>query len=333
MKASTCVLAGDIGGTKTNLGLFVPGKSRPKARVTATFPSGSANSLEGIIDQMLERYPAKVKTACFGIAGPVINGECRTTNLPWVVSEKKLQKRFGWKQVRLINDLASTAMAVPLLNHREVKALNGNRVRKIRNFGLVAPGTGLGIALLVYADGRYRPVASEGGHANFAPSDTGETDLWRYLHARFGHVSMERVLSGQGLVNIYGWLKFSRDFNESSQIKEAMRAFDPARIITENALNKKDPLCRAALQRFCRIFGSIAGDLALTGVTDGGIFLGGGIPPKILPLLEDGEFMAAFNAKGRFSAFMQNIPVRVILNERAALLGAAFLASSHSKSS
>ena len=308
MNEPACVLAGDIGGTKTNLGLFVPGKSRPKARVTATFPSGSADSLEVIVDQMLERYPAKVKTACFGIAGPVINGECRTTNLPWVVSEKKLQRRFGWKQVRLINDLASTAMAVPLLNHREVKALNGNKVRKIRNIGLVAPGTGLGLALLVYADGRYRPVSSEGGHA------------------LFGHVSMERVLSGQGLVNIYGWLKSGGDFTESSEIQKAMRTFDPASIITANAINGKDPLCGAALQRFCRIFGSIAGNLALTGVTDGGIFIGGGIPPKILPVLADGNFMAAFNAKGRFKAFMQNIPVRVILNERAALLGAAYLA-------
>lgn len=326
MKEPACVLAGDIGGTKTNLGLFVPGKSRPKARVTATFPSGSADSLEVIVDQMLERYPAKVKTACFGIAGPVINGECRTTNLPWVVSEKKLQRRFGWKQVRLINDLASTAMAVPLLNHREVKALNGNKVRKIRNIGLVAPGTGLGLALLVYADGRYRPVSSEGGHANFAPSDASETELWRYLHTRFGHVSMERVLSGQGLVNIYGWLKSGGDFTESSEIQKAMRTFDPASIITANAINGKDPLCGAALQRFCRIFGSIAGNLALTGVTDGGIFIGGGIPPKILPVLADGNFMAAFNAKGRFKAFMQNIPVRVILNERAALLGAAYLA-------
>jgi glucokinase len=326
MKASDCVLAGDIGGTKTNLGLFVAGKARPKARATATFPSASADSLEVIVDQMLERYPAKVKAACFGIAGPVTNGECRTTNLPWVVSEKKLQKRFGWKQVRLVNDLASTAIAVPLLNHREVKALNAIRIRKGGNIGLVAPGTGLGLALLVYTDGRYWPMASEGGHANFAPSDESEADLWKYLHARLGHVSMERVLSGQGLVNIYDWLKLCGDFTESSEIQEAMRVSDPARIITANAINEKDSLCRAALTRFCRIFGSIAGDLALTGLTEGGIFLGGGIPPKILPVLEDGDFMSAFNAKGRFEAFMQKIPVRVILNENAALLGAAYAA-------
>jgi glucokinase len=322
----SCVLAGDIGGTKTSLGLFVPGKVRPKARAIASFPSKSVNSLEAIVAQMIERYPAKIKVACLGIAGPVINGECRTTNLPWVVSEKKLRRRFGWKKVRLINDLSSTAMAVSLLNHRELKALNGNRVRKGQNIGLVAPGTGLGMALLVYVDGRYRPVASEGGHANFAPSDTGETDLWQYLNTHFGHVSMERVVSGQGLINIYNWLKSTGDFAESPRIKEFIHSSDAARVITENAINGNDPLCRTALERFCSIFGSIAGNLALTGLTTGGIFLGGGISPKILPVLLEGQFMAAFTAKGRFADLMENIAIRVILNDRAALLGAAYMA-------
>jgi glucokinase len=323
LKNAACVLAGDIGGTKVNLGLFVSGKTRPKALVTATFSSREAGSLETIITQMLKRYPARLKKACFGIAGPVINGECRTTNLPWVVSEKKLQKRFGWQQVRLINDLGSTAMAIPLLAHREVKALNSTNVHRNQNIGLVAPGTGLGMALLVYADGRYRPVASEGGHAGFAPADTSEADLWRFLHARFGHVSAERVLSGQGLVNIYDGLKFGGDTVESPKVKKAMRQGDPARVITENAINGSDPLCRAALQQFCRIFGSVAGNLALTGMTTGGLYLGGGIPPKILPALQTADFMDAFIAKGRFKEFMKKIAVRVILNDRAALLGAA----------
>ena len=323
MKKTPCVLAGDIGGTKTNLGLFVAGKARPRARVIATFASGGAKRLEVIIAQMLKRHPAKIKAVCFGIAGPVINGECRTTNLPWVVSEKKLQRQFGWQQVRLINDLGTTALAVPLLGHREVKALNGVRVRKGHNIGLVAPGTGLGQALLVYSGNRYRPVASEGGHVSFAPSDKAEIDLWHYLHARFGHISVERVLSGQGLVNIYDWLKSSGKFTESRAIQEAMRTSDPARVISANAMSGDDPLCRAALERFCRIFGSVAGNLALTGMTTGGIFLGGGIPPKILPVLENAHFMTAFNAKGRFEGLMKKIAVRVILNDRAALLGAA----------
>ena len=326
VKSSACVLAGDIGGTKTNLGLFIPGKTRPIAQVAATFPSRSAGSLEAIVAQMLDRYTAKIQTACFGIAGPVINGVCRTTNLPWVVSENKLQRRFGWQQVRLINDLSTTALAILLLNHREVKALNDTRVRKGQNIGLVAPGTGLGQALAIYSEGHYWPVASEGGHAGFAPCDESETDLWHYLHAHFGFVSTERVLSGQGLVNLYDWLKSRGEFDESPAIREAMCAIDPARVITENAVKGKDALCRAVLQRFCRIFGSVAGDLALTGMTTGGMFLGGGIAPKILPALADGNFMAAFNAKGRFEALMENIAVRVILNDRAALLGAAHYA-------
>ena len=320
------VLAGDIGGTKTNLGIFMPGKIRPKAWATATFSSGSADSLEVIVAQMLERYPAKIEAACFGIAGPVINGECRTTNLPWMVSEKKLKKRFGWPRVRLINDLSSTAWVVPLLSHRELKALNGTRVRKKCNIGLVAPGTGLGQALLIYSDGRFRPVASEGGHASFAPSDESETDLWQYLHTRFGHVSAERLLSGPGLVNIYDWLKSRGGFVEAPSIREVMRTSDSARVITENGIAGGDSLCQAALQRFCQIFGSVAGNLALTGMTTGGMFLGGGIPPKILPVLQAGHFMAAFTAKGRFEAFMKNIAVRVILNEKASLLGAAYMA-------
>ncbi len=325
-KESACVLAGDIGGTKTNLGLYVTGKSRPKALVSAKFSSREASSLETIIDKMHQRYPAKIKKACFGIAGPVINGECRTTNLPWVVSEKKLQKRFGWQQVRLINDLTGTALAIPLLNHREVTALNGLRVHKNQNIGLVAPGTGLGLALLVYADGRYRPVASEGGHAGFPPADESEIDLWHYLYARFGYVSAERVLSGEGLVNIYNGLKFIGGIAESPKVKKAMRTADAARVITANAIDGNDPLCRAALKRFCRIFGSVAGNVALTGMTTGGLFLGGGIPPKILPALERKDFMDAFIAKGRFKEFMEKIAVRVILNDKAALLGAAHCA-------
>ena len=326
MKNPACVLAGDIGGTKTSLGLYVPGKRRPKAQVTKTFPSKDADSLETIISQMLTYHPVKIRSACFGIAGPVINGVCRTTNLPWVVSERKLKKRFGWQQVRLMNDLGTTALAIPLLSHREIKALNGARVRKDRNIGLVAPGTGLGQALLIFSEGRYLPVASEGGHASFAPGDEAESDLWHYLYARFGHVSVERVLSGQGLVNIYDWLKSNGTLAEPPAIGEAMRLSDPARVITQNAIHANDALSKAALNQFCRIFGSIAGNLALTGMTTGGVFLGGGIPPKILPVLEKTDFMAAFSAKGRFEEFMKKIAVRVILNDRAALLGAAHYA-------
>jgi glucokinase len=321
-----CVLAGDVGGTKTNLGLFVKGKTRPVARVTEKFPSRDANSLEAIIDQMLTRHPAKIQSACFGMAGPVINGVCRTTNLPWVVREDQLRRRFGWKQAVLINDLGATALAIPLLQHREMKSLNRARLRKNQTTGLIAPGTGLGLAVLVPAGDQYRPVPSEGGHANFAPSESDEIGLWRYLQSRFGHVSRERVLSGQGLVNIYNWLKSSGRFSEAAEVAAEMESSDGARVIAENAIRVSDPLCRAALEKFCRIFGSISGDLALTGMTTGGVFLGGGIAPKILPALVKGPFLSGFLQKGRFEAMMKNIAVKVILNESAALLGAASLA-------
>ena len=323
MKKPACVLAGDVGGTKTKLGLYVPGRTRPKARVTATFPSADSGSLESIIEQMLQRYPIKIKSACFGLAGPVLNGVGRTTNLPWIVSEKKLQNRFGWPRVRLINDLEATARAVSLLNHREVKALNGARVRKDRNIGLVAPGTGLGLALLIFSNGHHHPLASEGGHASFAPCDKSEIELWQFLHTRFGHVSAERVLTGQGLVNTYDWLKSRGTYSEMPAIRETMQEQDQARVIAEHAIQAKDPLCMAALQRFCRIYGSVAGNLALTGMTTGGVFLGGGIAPKILPVLEKSDFMAAFTAKGRFEEFLKKIAIRVILNDKAPLLGAA----------
>ena len=296
---------------------------RPEALAIETFASREAAGLEQIVAQMLERYPQSVTAACFGIAGPVIAGECRTTNLPWVVSEKKLRRRFGWKRVRLLNDLSATALAIPLLKAREVAALNRARVRQGQNIGLVAPGTGLGQALLIYQDNRYWPVASEGGHVDFAPTDETELDLWRFLRARFGHVSTERVLSGQGLVNIYHWLKDRGSFAESPRTRTALESEDPARIITEYAIDGEDPLCRAALERLCRIFGAVAGNLALTGMTTGGMFLGGGIPPKIMPLLVTSTFMSAFSAKGRFADFLADIAVRVIRNDKAALLGAA----------
>ena len=231
--------------------------------------------------------------------------------------------------MRLINDLEATARAVPLLKHREIRALNHARARKDRNIGLVAPGTGLGQALLIFSNGRYQPLASEGGHASFAPSDKSEIELWQYLHMRFGHVSAERVLSGQGLVNIYDWLKSLGTHDEPPVIRETMQETDPARVIAEHAVKANDPLCQAALQRFCRIFGSVAGNLALTGMTTGGVFLGGGITPKILPVLEKSDFMKAFTAKGRFEELVKKIAVRVIINDHAGMLGAAYCALKH----
>ena len=320
------ILAGDIGGTKTNLGLFIQGKRRPLLKVIETYPSQGALKLEDIIEQFLERHPVSITSACFGIAGPVINGRCRTTNLPWDVSEVRIKGLFRWKKIRLINDLTATALGIPLLNSRELVSLNRIRPRKGQNLGLIAPGTGLGQALLIFQDGRYIPVSSEGGHADFSPNSEAELKLWRYLHNRYGHVSMERLLSGPGLVNIYSWLKDSGQYREPKWLNIVMKEGDPARLISEQAMNNKQPLCTATLNVFVSIFGSVAGNPALTGAATGGVYLGGGIPPKILSKLKEDIFMNAFTNKGRFKDFMKKISVRVILNDRATLLGSAYSA-------
>lgn len=317
------VLAGDIGGTKTNLGLFTKGKARPRPNIMVTFSSQGAPDLEGIIEEFMGKHPAIVTGACFGVPGPVVNGRVRTTNLPWTVSEDRIQRRFGWARVRLVNDVTLTATAIPLLRSREVHALNSIRIRNDRNIGLVAPGTGLGMAMLIYRKGEYIPMPSEGGHAAFAPTREREVRFWRYLRKRWGHVSIERVVSGPGLVDIYRWLKMGGRQREPAYVARMMKDQDPAAAITRAALEYNNPLCRKALEMFVSILGAICGNLALTGMTTGGLYLGGGIPPKILPFLKGRGFMRAFVNKGRFKEFLEKIPLRVILNDKAALLGAA----------
>ena len=318
------VLAGDIGGTKTNLGLFHLGKKRPVPKVIRTYASRETSSLLSILEKFLERHPVAIAGACFGVAGPVKNGRCKTTNLPWDVSERKLQNRFGWDRVRLINDLTATAYAIPLLTGRELFSLNQGRRSKGENLGLIAPGTGLGMALMVWKDGSYVPVASEGGHSDFAPQNKTEMALWEYLQVRLGHVSVERVLSGPGLFIVYCWLKFTGQGTEPAWLGERISKSDPSRVISEAALVEKEPLCVKTLDLFASILGATAGNLALTGLTRGGMYLGGGIVPKVLPKLQESFFMKAFVDKGRFRPLLEDTPVRVILNDKAALLGAAY---------
>ena len=326
-KDKTFVLSGDIGGTKTNLGLFVKGKVRPVPKVIETFSSQNALDLEHIVQQFLEIHPVPVTHACFGIAGPVIKGKSKTTNLPWSISEDRIKKKFDFHHVRLVNDLTATAMAIPLLSKDELYPLNQAASIKEQNLALLAPGTGLGQAMLIYQNNRYLPVPSEGGHADFAPNNEAEMKLWRYLHQHYGHVSIERVVSGSGLVNIYNWLKDSGRFNEPEWLKQKLKEMDLAKAITEAALASKDPGCVETLNMFVSIFGAAAGNLALTGITTGGVYLGGGIPPKILSKLKEDIFMEAFTNKGRFKGFLEKIPVKVVLNDKAALIGAAHCAT------
>jgi glucokinase len=320
------VLAGDIGGTKTNLGLFSKGKNRPRLELTETYSSRDEPNLETIIARFIETHDRPVTGACFGIAGPVVSGRSKTTNLPWVISGDRIKKRFKWSQVRLINDLTATALAIPLLRGGELYPLNRNRKRRAENLALIAPGTGLGQALLIFQKGRYIPIPSEGGHADFSPRNDEEIDLWKYLHGRFGHVSIERVLSGSGLNNIYSWLKVSGRYKEPPLPAKMIRGIDPAKAITQSALAHRSAISRKALNHFVSILGAVSGNLALTGMATGGVCLGGGIPPKILPAIKEGLFMKAFTDKGRFKGLLEKIPVRVILNDKAALLGAAHCA-------
>jgi glucokinase len=322
-KTKDLILAGDIGGTKTHLGLFQRGKRRPTPRVVETYLSSEAPNLETIIRRFLNAHPVSVMGACFGVAGPVEKGRSVLTNLSWTISENKIKRDFKWEHVRLINDMTATVRAIPLLTSLEVASLGKGTLVADGNVGLIAPGTGLGMALLIQTENGYVPVTSEGGHTDFGPNDEMEAELWQYLNQRLDHVSVERVLSGGGLFNIYSWLRDSGRFPEPDWLAKNLREKDPARAITEAATNQEEPLCTEALNRFVVIFGEVAGNLALMGNTTGGLYLGGGIPPKILPKLEEGMFLDAFSNKGRFREFLRRIPVRVILNDKAALLGAA----------
>jgi glucokinase len=245
------------------------------------------------------------------------------TNLSWTISENKIKKDFKWEYVRLINDMTATVQAIPLLTSLEVASLDKGTPVENGNIGLIAPGTGLGMALLIQTEQGNVPVPSEGGHTDFGPNDEMDVELWQYLSQRLGHVSVERVLSGDGLFNIYAWLRDSGRFPEPDWLEKNLREMDPARAITEAATDREEPLCTEALNRFVVIFGAVAGNLALMGNTTGGLFLGGGIPPKIVSKLEEGMFLDSFSNKGRFREFLRRIPVRVILNDKAALLGAA----------
>jgi len=322
-KNNDFVLAGDIGGTKTNMGLFQMGKSRPILNAFETYSSNEATSLEEIIQRFLKKHPMSISCACFGIAGPVSEGRCKITNLPWEISQAQIKKRFKWVQVRLINDLAAAALAIPILRQKELVSLNGNRSKKRHNMALIAPGTGLGQALLVFQNDSYVPISSEGGHADFAPNNETEADLWKYLHKRFGHVSIERVLSGSGLFNIYSWLKDSKMHKEPYWLAQRFKKYDPAKVITETAMNNKEALCSESLNIFVSILGAVSGNLALFGMATGGVYLGGGIVPRILPFLKQDLFLKSFKNKGRFRDMLEKVPIKVILNDRAPILGAA----------
>jgi glucokinase len=320
------LLAGDIGGTKTNLAVFDIGDG-PEAKIEATFKSGDYPSLEVIAQKFLADTGATVSKAVFGVAGPVVNGQSEITNLPWVMSETALADVLNLPAVKLLNDLEAIAHAVPHLRPADLAALNSDQMDTNLggNKAIIAPGTGLGEAILFSYNSHYHVLASEGGHTDFAPKNSREIELLRYLQTKFDHVSYERVCSGKGIPNIYASFKNSHIAEASPQVAEALsQSADATPIIIQAALAGTCKLCQATLGTFVSILGAEAGNLALKVMATGGIYLGGGIPPKILPKLQDGSFMTAFTNKGRFAKILNHIPIYVILNDKAALLGAAY---------
>jgi glucokinase len=319
---SDMLLAGDIGATKTNLALFASG-ARLVPQTEATFKSTDYSGLEKVVERFLSETGVRVERAVFGVAGPVIKGRSDTTNLPWVIGEQELEQALGIAEAKLLNDVEATAYGVPHLTAADLNTLNDAPSRSGTK-AVIAPGTGLGEAVLLYQDDHYYVIPSEGGHTDFGPTNLFQIELLRYLMGKFGHVSYERIASGKGMPNIYGYLKENRFAEESAQVAEAFRqGKDPTPVIVKAAMEGSCELSIGTLNAFVSILGAEAGNLALKVMATGGVYLGGGIPPKILPKLRDGTFMAAFVNKGRFAEMLAQIPVYVILNEQTALLGAA----------
>ncbi|MGB7921838.1 MAG: glucokinase [Pyrinomonadaceae bacterium] len=325
------ILAGDIGGTKTNVALLESdGDALGMVAAERTFASGGYDSLEAILREFIAEHGSRITHACFGVAGPVIEGHADTTNLAWDVSTSALVETLGIERVGLINDLEATAYGIQALGPTQFRTLNSGRQKRGGNRALIAAGTGLGMAGIVEHEGHYHPSPSEGGHIDFAPRTPEEMELLDYLSEKYdGHVSYERVLSGMGIYNIYSFLRDRGHEEEPAWLAEQIAKGDDAAAISHAALAGKSELAMRALDMFTSVYGAMAGNLALLMVATGGLYIGGGIAPKILEKMVDGTFMRAFLDKGRFSPFVSDIPVHVILDDKTALYGAALYALGH----
>ena len=316
------VLAGDVGGTKAHLALydFINGKLEYSR--DARYPAKEYSGLEEIVREFLGAV--KVTAACFGVPGPVRDGRLRLTNLPWTLDSRELSVSLGINHVFLINDLEANGYGVAELASDQIYVLSEGDASQIGNRALLAAGTGLGEGLLIWNGHSHIPYPCEGGHTDYAPRNEDEIDLLRFLKQKYnGRISFERVLSGMGLTNIYEFLREVRGMAEPVWLAERMAAEDPNAVITELALAAKSEICEKTLDMFVSAYGAEAGNLALKLLSVGGVYIGGGIAPRILEKLKDGTFMKAFTDKGRLSQLLINMPVRIILESRAALLGAA----------
>jgi glucokinase len=323
------LLAGDIGGTKTALALYESQTGPRHSLQQATYPSQDYVSLEAIVSEFLQQRGVmqgwSISHAAFGVAGPVVKGRAEITNLPWVIDRQRLMSAFSLQDVHLLNDLEAVATAVPILVDEDVVVLNSGTADPRGAIAVVAPGTGLGEGFLVWDGQGYRAFPCEGGHTDFAPVGEVQRALLAYLQERLDHVSFERVCSGIGIPNIYAFLRDSGRYEEPSQFAARLdQVRDLTPLIVSAAQNEELPICVATLELFIDILGREAGNLALKTLATGGVFLGGGIPPRILPYLQRDSFLEAFLSKGRFRSFLSRIPVKVITRQDTAILGVAY---------
>jgi glucokinase len=322
------ILAGDVGGTKVHLALynFAAGKLTPVR--DHKFPAADFNCLDDVVKAFLPDAAEKqqIAAACFGCPGPVRDGRLKLTNLPWTLDARDLQSSLGIEHIFLINDLEANGYGIPELAEDKVFTLHTGDASSVGHRGLVSAGTGLGECLLIW-DGklrRHHPIPSEGGHCDFAARNEREVRLLNYLRTTLnGRVSFERVVSGLGIKNVYAFLRDSEKLEEPQWLHDRMAGEDPNVVISECGEDGSSEICAQTLSMFASAFGAEAGNLALKVLAMGGMYLGGGIAPKILKTMQNGDFTAAFLDKGRLSPLLQSIPVRIILDETCALLGAA----------
>jgi glucokinase len=320
------ILAGDIGATKTNLALFSYKNNQMVVEKQLQFSSQNYKTFYDVLDAFIQQYEMpQIDAACFGVAGPVIEGRCRTTNLPWEISTSQLQEYLGTQSVKLFNDLEATAYGMLYLDESQFVHLNPTGRKVNANRAVIAAGTGLGEAILYYDGSVYHPIGSEGGHSDFAPLTPQQDELLLWMRNRFpGHVSFERILSGPGIYILYEFLVESNFASQPKSMLNIPEGADRSAMVSRCALEEHDPLCMETLRLFVEIYGAEAGNLALKSMSLGGVYVGGGIAPKIVPFLTNNHFMNGFLSKGRFNEMLQGIEVKISLNPDTALLGAAY---------
>jgi glucokinase len=326
------LLAGDVGGTKTVLAVLSQESGTTANLAEAVFENRSYGGFEEVVTDFLTRFRLRVNRASFSVAGPVIDGAAVLSNLAWELNSTRLCDVFGWTSVELINDLQATAYALPHLSPEDLYVVQPGAPRNLGPRAVIAPGTGLGESFLVWSGARFEAHPSEGGNADFAPADRLQLELLGFLQDRFGHVSYEMVCSGVGIPNLYAFLKETGRASEPAWLAERLaEAVDPTPVIVNSALDPAEPapICVEVLSLFARILAAEAGNLALRVLPTGGVYVGGGIPPRILSVLQRPEFLEAFRSKGRFVELMQRFPVYVVLEPRAALLGAGHFGLGH----